>query len=136
MSPITLTRTLIDPLTSKSKSKFFGDFRGELLGIISELEILLSTEIAIHFTLDSLITGANDIKIRVHEDSMGLEKIVTVIFRYHHDDEKYGNVHIEIMTYELSQRNKPRFLGKYFVMNRKKIIKNVCDEVIRSIRMQ
>jgi hypothetical protein len=44
-----------------------------------------------------------------------------VILRYHHADEKYGNVHIEITLSGLSREKKVQFLGKFLVTDKKKI---------------
>lgn len=114
--------------------KFFGDFRVELEKTLRELEKTLREEISLHFTLDDIDVGNHDIKIRVRDESVGSEKIVSAIFRYHHDDEKYGNVHIEILASEVSQKNKSHFLGKYLVTNRKKIIPDVSSAIILGIR--
>lgn len=134
MSLDTLRRTAIEHSWPRTRVKFFGDFRLELEKTLSELEKTLREEIPLHFTLDDIDVGNNDIKLRVRDESVWSEKIVSAIFRYHHDDAKYGNVHIEILASEVSQKNKSHFLGKYLVTNRKKIIPDVVKAVILGIR--
>jgi hypothetical protein len=129
----TLSRTVVDPLSSKSKVKFFGDFKAELRKTLLLLEKELTIEIERDFTLDTFDVGTYDIKIRVRDESKGTQKIISAIFRFHHNDEKFGNVHIEVLVSELSEKNKSEFLGKYLVTNRKKIIPDVVAMVMRGI---
>ena len=134
MSLDTLRRTAIEHSWPRTRVKFFGDFRAELEKTLLELEKNLREILSLLFTLDDVDVGNNDIKIRVRDESIGSEKIVSAILRYHHDDEKYGNVHIEILASEVSQKNKSHFLGKYLITNRKKIIPDVSQAIILGIR--
>ncbi len=117
----------------KSK-KFFRDFKVELQKTLLELETLLTLELWKLFTVNSIFLGNNDIKIRIRDESLWLDKIVSVIFRYHHDDEKYGNVHVEIVAYELSKKTKTHFLWRFLVTDRKNINKEVLGMLILAIR--
>lgn len=134
MSLDTLRRTAIEHSWPRTRVKFFRDFRLELEKTLNELEKTLKEEISLHFTLDDIEVGNHDIKIRVRDESVGSEKILSAIFRYHHDDEKYGNVHIEILVSEVSRKNQSLFLGKYLVTNRKKIIPDVSKAIMLGIR--
>lgn len=118
---------------SNISKKFFLDFWEELTKTVTGLESAITEEIRKCFTLDSIISGSSDIKIRVRDESNGWEKIVSVILRYHHDDEKYGNVHIEILVSELSKKNKSYFLGKYLITDRKNIHTDVLKSLIMAI---
>jgi hypothetical protein len=126
-------RRVIPKIGVKSK-KFFWDFPLELSKTVTSLEIIITSELPKYFTVDSIIAGNNDIKIRVRDESNGWEKIISAILRYHHDDEKYGNVHIEIAANEKSKRNKSHFLGQFSVTDRKSIEKNVMKALILGIR--
>jgi hypothetical protein len=130
----TFTRTVVEPLTSKSKVKFFWDFKAELKKTLQEVEKVLIQRVEEEYTLDFVDVGNNDIRIRVRDEDLNSQKIVSAIFRFHHDDEKYGNVHIEILVSELSEKNQSQFLGKYLVTNRKKIVPDVVNMMLRGIR--
>ena len=130
----TLRRTAIVHSWPRTRVKFFGDFRAELKKTLLELEKKLTQDIAEHFSIDSCDVGNNDIKIRVRDESVGSQKILSAIFRFHHDDEKYGNVHIEILVSEVSRKNQSLFLGKYLVTDRKKILPDVSKAIILGIR--
>ncbi len=119
---------------SKSKVKFFWDFKKELKKILEKLEISLSVEIWKEYVIDSIITGSNDIKLRIGDEEKWIYKLVHIIFRYHHDDEKYGNVHIEISTDELSKKTKTQFLWKFLVTKIKDIEKEVLKNTLYHIK--
>ena len=127
-------RRIIPKIGSSKSKKFFLDFRQELAKTILGLESTIVEEISKLFTIDSIISGSSDIKIRVRDESNGWEKIVSVILRYHHDDAKYGNVHIEILASELSKKNKSHFLWKYLITDRKNIYTDVQKTLILAIR--
>ena len=131
----TLSRIVAHPLATKSKVKFFGDFKFELEKTISELEQVLASHAKEDFILDWMEVGNHEISIRARETVDSPQKIISAIFRYHRDDEKYGNVHIEIVVSELSEKNIVEFLGKYLVTNRKKIIPDVVHMMQRGLRM-
>ena len=117
----------------KSK-KFFWNFREELAKTLAELEILLTLELWEIFSVNSIFLGNNDIKIRIRDESEWIDKIVGVIFRYHHEDEKYGNVHIEVVASELSKKTKTHFLWRFLITDRKNINKEVLQTLILGIR--
>ncbi len=130
----TLSRAVTHPLTTKSKVKFFGDFRAELTKTIAQVEKELTTQVEHDFILDWIEVGNHDLRIRTRDVLSGSQKIITVHFRYHHDDERYGNVYIEVQVSEHSEKNNSQFLGKYLVTNRKKIVPDVIDMMMRGIR--
>ena len=130
-----LKRSVVHPLTSKSKVKFFGDFKSELRITLLEIEKALKTRVESDSLLDWIEVGNHEISIRARHTVDDPQKIISAIFRYHHDDEKYGNVHIEIVVSELSEKNIVEFLGKYLVTNRKKIIPDVVQMMQRGLRM-
>ena len=127
-------KTKSENTSAKTQVKFFWDFRKELEKTMTELEVILTAELEKLFTIDSIISGNNDIKIRIRDEAEWTEKRISAILRYHHDDEKYGNVHIEILVAELSERNKSLFLGKYLITDRKSIIKNILEASISAMR--
>ena len=116
----TFRRTAQDHTSTKSQTKFFWDFRVELEKRIAELETSLPTTLSEYFTVDSIHAGASDLKVRL-TDRDESDIILMIIFRYHHADEKYGNVHIEITLSGLSREKKVQFLGKFLVTDKKKI---------------
>lgn len=59
---------------------------------------------------NSIETGRNGIKLRIYDDDGDLHMMNHYVFRYHHDDEWYGNIHIEIVTSEFSEESSTSFL--------------------------
>jgi hypothetical protein len=129
-----ISRSTRSEARAKISKKFFWDFRVELQKTLDILEETLQSEIPRDFVLDSIIAGHNELKIRIADEEKGLYRLVSVILRYHHDDEKYGNVHIEIIASEVSTKTKNQFLGKYLITDQKSIKKDVLQAVLRHIR--
>lgn len=62
-------------------------------------------------------------------------KNINCIFRYHHDDEWFGNVNIELVLSELSEKTKTRFVGKYSVLDREKIRKDIIADMLICLKV-
>jgi hypothetical protein len=117
----TFRRAAQDHVSTRSQTKFFGDFRAELGKRIAELELSLPVVLAPYFSIDSVHAGTTDLKMRLTRLIDESELILMVICRYHHTDEKYGNIHIEIALSGLSREKKTHFLGRFVVTEKKKI---------------
>lgn len=119
--------------TSRSKVKFNGNFREELEKTVTMLELYFENELSQEFVIDSVIAYANEIKIRINDDEKWIHRIINCIFRYHHDEEKHGNINIELGVYELSKKTKVHFVGTFGIRERERIKKCVSEDVIASI---
>ncbi|MBP9780143.1 hypothetical protein KBD33_06015 [Candidatus Gracilibacteria bacterium] len=133
---ITSTIRKIAGETKKSGSKimFQGDFKKELQKTIDILGEYIEKNLCDSFEIDSVIGGRNSLKIRINDAEHNVNKMINCIFRYHHDEEKFGHVNIEIVASEHSKETKLHFVGRFGVLERDKINKSVFDDVLTSLK--
>ncbi len=115
-----------------SKVMFQWKFKEELaktIDIVSDVFEKKIPEIAI---LHSLDTSANSIKIRVEYE--GEDKLIHSIFRYSHNDEKFGHIHIEITLSSHSEKTKSHFMGKFSVIDHKGIETALMKDILVCIK--
>jgi hypothetical protein len=138
MIPIMITSTIrkIAWETKKSGSKvmFNGDFKKELQKTIDVLGEYIEKNLSTDFEIDSVIWWRNSLKIRVNDAEHNVNKMIHCIFRYHHDEEKFGYVNIEIVASEHSKETKLHFVGRFGVLERDTINKNILEDVIISLK--
>ena len=91
----------------RSKVRFHGDYKEELKKLLEMAEEILEKELSLHFSVDSIASGNNEIKVRIDDTEKGITRMITCSFRHHHDDVKYGRIYVELTATELSK--KPRF---------------------------
>ncbi len=60
--------------------------------------------------------------------------MINCIFRYHHDDEKFGNVNIELVASEVSKKSRLHFVGKFQILDHRTIEERVLRDIITSIQ--
>ena len=125
-------RRIISKVWIKSK-KFFWDFRAELLLSIAAIEVGCEKSVSEIYSLDSIISKLNEIKIRIDDPDHHIDIIVTIILRYNNDDEKYGHVHVEIVFSGMSKKPKSDFLGSYLVTDRMKLTKDITKHLMRRL---
>jgi hypothetical protein len=114
-------RTETEKKTKGSTVRFKWDFKKELQKLILLLESSVPSVLAEFYIVDDMVVGNNNLKIWIRNDEYAIEKIINCVFRYHHDDEWFGNIHIELVATELSQKPKSRFLGKFNLAEKQKI---------------
>ena len=56
------------------------------------------------------------------------------MFRHHHTDERYGNIHIDLVTTGLGIKSKVRELGKFSVMDRENMREKILKEILLCVR--
>jgi hypothetical protein len=117
-----------------SKVMFWGDFKEELQKTIDALEEFMEKNLHEYFEVDSILGWRNNLKIRVNDRERNIEKMVNCIFRYHHNEEKFGFVNIEIVVSELSQKPRLHFVGRFGVLEREKIHKSILEDIIICIK--
>lgn len=103
MDQKTFTWTKPERQTSRSKVMFNGDYKEELQKTVDAMEELIETELPKHVQVDSVISGRNEIKIRINDEEKGITRRINCIFRYHHDEMRFGNIRIELNIHELSR---------------------------------
>ncbi len=113
---------------------FNGDFKAELQKTIDILEEFMEKNLREYFDVDSILGWRNNLKIRVNDRERNIEKMINCIFRYHHNEEKFGYVNIELVSYELSQKPKLHFVGRFGVLERDKINKSILEDIIICIK--
>ncbi len=120
--------------SSRSTVRFQWDFRLELQKTIDILETYFEAELPKHFVVDSVLAGGNEIKIRINDDEQNIRRVVNCIFRYHHDEEKFGNINIELGSYEVSKKTMVYFVGTFSIIDRERIKKILFKDVISCIK--
>ncbi len=115
-----------------SKVMFQWKFKEELVKTIDLLALQLEKDIPSIAILHSLDTWANNIKIRVEYE--GEDKLINAIFRYSHNDEKFGHIHIEITLSSHSEKTKSHFMGKFSVIDHKGIEKALMKDIMVCIK--
>ncbi len=120
--------------STRSTVRFQGDFRTELQKTIDILETHFEEELGKYFEVDSVLAWANEIKIRINDDEKNIRRVVNCIFRYHHDEQKFGNINIELGSYELSKKTMVYFVGTFNITDRVRIKKILLEDVIRCIK--
>lgn len=120
--------------SSRSTVRFQWDFRLELQKTIDILETYFEAELPKHFVVDSVLAGGNEIKIRINDDEQNIRRVINCIFRYHHDEEKFGNINIELGSYEVSKKTMVYFVGTFSIIDRERIKKILFKDVIICIK--
>ena len=120
--------------SSRSTVRFQWDFRVELQKTIDLLEIYFEEELPKYFVVDSVLAGGNEIKIRINDDEQNIRRVVNCIFRYHHDEQKFGNINIGLASYETSKKAMVYFVGTFSIIDRERIKKILLKDVISCIR--
>ena len=128
-----LTWTEPERQTTRSKAKFNGVFKDELEKTITMMELYFENELSELYVIDSVLAGANEIKIRVNDEEKWIRRMINCIFRYHHDEAKHGNINIELGVYEVSKKTKVHFVGTFKIKDRERIKKMLSEDVIASI---
>jgi hypothetical protein len=120
--------------STRSTVRFQWDFRAELQKTIDILEVYFEEELWKHFVVDSVLAWNNEIKIRINDDEKNIRRVVNCIFRYHHDEQKFWNINIELGLYELSKKTKVYFVGTFSIIDRERIKKILIKDVIQCIQ--
>ncbi|MCK9272704.1 hypothetical protein M0P65_04110 [Candidatus Gracilibacteria bacterium] len=118
----------------KSKVRFKGKFEDEFGKTVDLVEDFLEKELEKHFKLDSIISGNNNLKIRVNDAEQGIQRIVNCVFRYDKTDIKFGYTHIELASSELSKKSKLHYVGKFSITNREKIKEKILKDLIDGLK--
>lgn len=82
----------------RSTVMFQGKYKEELQRTMDMLEKAIEKDLEAYFIVDSILGGNNNLKVRIDDREQGVERIVNCMFRHHHTDERYGNIHIDLVT--------------------------------------
>jgi hypothetical protein len=92
------------------------------------LEAAIETEAAGHLEIASVIPGNTNLKIRIGDEHG--TRIVNCVFRYHHNDTKFGNIHIDLVTSALAKKPETHVVGKFLVTDHDGIRERVIADLI------
>lgn len=119
----------------KSKSRFSGDYKKELAKLVDSLDETFENPTDWgHFVIDSVQSASTNVRLRVSDPDFGGQMIVNCVLWYHHDDEKYGYVNVDLVTSGLSRKTETRFVGKFNVSDHEAIVEKVCRDLSNCVR--
>lgn len=131
MSQNTLTWTKPERQTTRSKVMFIGDFKEELQKVVDAMEELIENELPKHVKVDSVLAGRHEIKIRINDEEKGITRRINCIFRYHHDEMRFGSIRIELNSHEFSRETRVHFVGTFKITDRKEIGTALLGDLVR-----
>ncbi len=117
----------------RSKVRFHGDYKEELKKLLEMAEEILEKELSLHFSVDSIASGNNEIKVRIDDTEKWIARMITCSFRHHHDDVKYGRIYVELTVTEVSMKPRSHLVGQFSILDQKKICEKLLKDVLRSI---
>lgn len=82
-----------------------------------------------HFEIASIIPGNTNLKIRINDDEHGA-RIVNCMFRFHHNDTKFGNIHVDLISSGLSKKPKTHLVGKFDITDHETIRDRVLADLV------
>ena len=99
------------------------------------VENAIENNLTEYFTVDSILGGNNNLKVRIDDHEQGFERIVNCMFRHHHTDERYGNVHIDLVTTGLGIQTKKRTIGKFGILDRETIKESILKNLVDCVKI-
>jgi hypothetical protein len=120
--------------TIKSKVKFKGDYKKALRELLEIVEVAIEEKVGEVYTIDSILGGGSNLKVRISDDAKGIECIINCVFEYNHTDMAYGNVHIELVVVEVSKKPRSVLLDKYSVLEHERASSEVVEGIIGVMR--
>ncbi|MDD5376658.1 MAG: hypothetical protein PHH16_00920 [Candidatus Gracilibacteria bacterium] len=118
----------------RSTVMFQGKYKEELQKTMDAVESAIEKESGKHFVVDSILGGNNNLKVRIDDPEQGVERIVNCMFRHHHTDERYGNVHIDLVTTGLGIRSRSHTVGKFGILERETIKEKVLRDLVTCVK--
>lgn len=120
----------------RSTVMFQGKYKEELQKTMDLIEKAIENESWKHFIVDSILGGNNNLKVRIDDTEQGVERIVNCMFRHHHMDERYGNIHIDLVTTGFGIKSTLHEVGKFNVLDRKTIIENILRDLLMCVKKE
>ncbi len=119
---------------TRSTVMFQGNFRDELQKTIDLMEQTIEEYKEDAFEIDSVMAGGHNLKIRLTENEHNTEMIINCVFRYHHKDEKYGYVDIDLTTSGFWRKSEYYYVGKFSILDRDTIQERILAEIIECMK--
>jgi len=128
----TSKETALQPI--RSTVMFQGKYKEELQTTMDLIEKAIENESWKHFIVDSILWGNNNLKVRIDDQEQGVERIVNCMFRHHHMDERYGNIHIDLVTTGFGIKSRLHQVGKYHILDRKTLIEHILRDMLLCVK--
>lgn len=119
---------------NRSKVKFIWKYTDELKITIDMVEKAIEKELSKHFKIGSILSWNNNLKIRINDPELWIQRIVNCMFRYSVNDAAYGNTIIDLASCELSKRPRLHPVWKFRILDREKIIEKILKDLIVGIK--
>ncbi len=107
---------------------FAGDFDKEIKITIAAVQSAIETKLVKRLHITSLSTSKYSIKIWVEDEARFIFRIVHCLFRYDANNKRFGHCNIELNSTETSKKPHLHFVGKFWIMEREKIIDAVLKD--------
>lgn len=118
----------------RSTVMFQWKYKEELQKTMDSVEKAIEEDLKDYFVVDSILWGNNNLKVRIDDREQGVERIVNCMFRHHHTDERYGNIHIDLVTTGLGIKSKLHEVGKFSILDRETIKEKVLKDLIICVK--
>ncbi|MDD2745258.1 MAG: hypothetical protein PHU93_01855 [Candidatus Gracilibacteria bacterium] len=115
---------------TQSKMKFTGKFKDELQKVSTMLETSFENATGHSFEIDAIVPGNNNIRLKISSEELAAEMQINCIFWYHHDDERYGRLNIDLATSGFSRKGKVKFVGTFDILDQETIREKVWKELL------
>lgn len=119
---------------TRSTVMFQGKFRDELEKTMELVEQKIKQYRGNLFTVNSVISGNNNLKIRLTQSEHHIEMIINCVFRYRPKDEKYGYIDIDLTSSGFWRQWEYYYVGKFSVLDRGVIVERILNEMIDCVR--
>lgn len=118
----------------RSTVMFQWKYKEELQKTMDIIEKSIEEDLWDYFIVDSILWGNNNLKVRIDDQEQGMERIVNCMFRHHHTDERYGNIHIDLVTTGLGIKSRLHKVGKFSVLDRETIRERVLKDLVMCVK--
>lgn len=112
---------------------FAGDFDKELKITIAAVQSAIETKLVKKLHITSLSTSKYSIKIWVEDEARFIFRIVNCLFRYDANNKRFGHCNIELNSTETSKKPRLYYVGKFWILEREKIITSVLNDFEKSL---
>ncbi len=119
---------------TRSKVMFQGKFRDELEKTMDFIEQTIDQYNGDWFDIDSVTSGNNNLKVRLTETEHNMEMIVNCVFRYHHNDERFGYIDIDLTSSGLRRKSEYYYVGKFSILDRDTMKERILMGIVDCVR--
>ena len=113
---------------------FQGKFRDELEKTMDFIEQTIDQYNGDWFDIDSVTSGNNNLKVRLTETEHNMEMIVNCVFRYHHNDERFGYIDIDLTSSGLRRKSEYYYVGKFSILDRDTMKERILMGIVDCVR--